>query len=413
MSSVNPRNAADRLERVLAGIENPTNRATCRRYMDERLANGKHPSTLAYELTALRDLAHHLGDVRFEDATREHLARFTALRSLPRTWRNVRKDGTATITTGEATLAESTKAVRRGVVKAFYRWLRGTDTYPPEVAWIRTTRPGNGEIPTDELVTPEDLKVLLQACPHPRDRALLAVLFEGGFRAGEVCALHVGSVTFDEYGAVLTLPKGAAGLKTGARRVRLLDAAPYLHAWFEAHPRKADRAAPLFPIVGDKNTGQRLSPDDVWYFTTSTARRAGLKKHLNPHLFRHTAATNAARAGWTEAMMRAYFGWSKGSDMPATYVHLAGKDYEDMLLEQRGLKQKGEGNGRPALAPFTCRSCGAGNMITAMFCTACRKPLNPEAEAHLREGNMADFKEELARMVSAAVREQLQAAAER
>lgn len=410
MTSVNPRNAAQRLDRLLAGIENPANRETVRRFRDERLANGVRPGTVSNELTALRDLCNHLADVRLEDATRPQLGGFVAQQTVERTWAARRKDGGETRTEPKkVSLKDSTRAVRRGVVKHFYRWLRGTDAYPPEVEWIRTTRPGQDAIPTDELVSIEDLKALLQAHPHPRDQAAMVVLYEAGLRAGELCALNVGSVEFDEYGAVLMLPRGAGGLKTGARRVRILDGTAYLQTWWERHPRKEDRAAPLFPLVGDKHAGHRPGPDDIWYLTTRGGKRAGLTKRMNPHAFRHTAATNAARNGWTEAMMRAYFGWSKGSDMPSTYVHLAGKDYEDMLLEKRGLKARGNGNGTPSLAPLRCRICTAGNPITATFCERCRKPLTPEAEDEIRRRTQEDLKEDLARLVAASVKDQVAA----
>jgi integrase/recombinase XerD len=58
--------------------------------------------------------------------------------------------------------------------------------------------------------------------------------------------------------------------------------------------------------------------------SSAPAKIAKLPKELHPHLFRHTAATERARLGWNEAQMRAYFGWSKSTDMPSRYVHLAG-----------------------------------------------------------------------------------------
>ncbi|WP_340819137.1 hypothetical protein [Methanolobus sp. WCC4] len=35
--------------------------------------------------------------------------------------------------------------------------------------------------------------------------------------------------------------------------------------------------------------------------------------------------------------MNAYFGWVQGSDMPAVYVHLSGRDVDDAVLKANGV----------------------------------------------------------------------------
>jgi hypothetical protein len=102
--------------------------------------------------------------------------------------------------------------------------------------------------------------------------------------------------------------------------------------------------------------------------------------------------------------MRAYFGWTRSSDMPAKYVHLAGLDYEDIELERRGKKGRGD-RGRPALAPLTCKVCNAENLPTATFCQGCRNPVSPAAEAELQKRREAEVKEAASKIVLGGMRE--------
>jgi hypothetical protein len=57
---------------------------------------------------------------------------------------------------------------------------------------------------------------------------------------------------------------------------------------------------------------------------------------VNPHLLRHTRATEAARSGWNEEQMRKFFGWAPGSPMPSTYTHLTAEDMRERVLKDRG-----------------------------------------------------------------------------
>lgn len=387
---------------ILDTIPSPGNRAIVLRYLDERQANAIKIPTLHNEANALRCFCQHIGDLPLVDVKREHIIAHVNVGSRERIWRTRRRDGTMAITKRTIQLNGSTLAARKVILKSFFKWFRGTDDYPPEVRGLKTTRPGGDFIPTDELVTRQDLQALLHHHINPQLRALLAVLYDGGLRAGEMCALNVGSVAFDDYGAVLTLPKGAAGLKTGARRIRIFEAVPYLQAWIEAHPNRADAKAALFFSNSRRAPMARMTGSALWAFCVSAGEKAKLKIHTNTHLFRHSCATEKARLGWTESQMRAFFGWSRSSSMPSYYVHLAGKDYEDMELERRGLL-KTEDRRRPALAGISCRVCKHENLPTAMFCQACRNPVSPEAEAIVQARRQEEMQAQVMAMVQQAL----------
>lgn len=396
MSSITDDNYDAALDRVLNDLHNEGHRAVIEEYLGEKRANDVKSATLYNNSGCLRDLSLFLGDKPFEEATKADIIRFVNQRRRERVWRSTATDGTVTETRREVRLSESTMALRKQMLRTFYKWLLGDDEeYPRNVRFLKTTRPDKDRIPTDQLVTTADMDALLTAHVNPRDKAMLAVLYESGLRAGELCALRIRNAERDEYGFRLVLPRDAPGLKTGARVVRIFyeESGQHLFNWLEQHPFRGDPDAPLFVGFSYRNPGAALRPSSLHHFVVKAGQRAKLAKHINPHLFRHTAATQRAGLGWTEAQMRAFFGWSRGSSMPATYVHLAGKDYEEMELKRRGLIKEGTAT-KSALRPTKCPVCQEMNLSTAWYCQRCRRPITPEAETDMhrqQQGVLADL----------------------
>ncbi|MCD6423243.1 MAG: hypothetical protein J7L42_03915 [Elusimicrobia bacterium] len=85
--------------------------------------------------------------------------------------------------------AEHTKRDYKVVLKRFFKWMEGDDEYPEEVKWIKTTLKSNGHLLPEELLTPEDVEKLISAAYHPRDKALVACLYETGCRVGEILSV--------------------------------------------------------------------------------------------------------------------------------------------------------------------------------------------------------------------------------
>lgn len=401
MPSLAPDAYERQLARILFTIPNASNRAVVEKYLNQRRANGLKPGSILNDANALRGLCEVMGGRPLQSATKDDVVAFVNSLSRERVWRSLRTDGEFTETRRKIRVGEKTLSIRKVLLRLFFKWMRGTDDYPPEVKWLKTRAPNGDSIPTDKVLSNDEVQAVLQAHPDNREKAMLAVLYESGLRAGEVCALNLGNVEFDEYGAVVTLPKRATGLKTGARRVRLLSkngAVHHLQQWYEAHPRKGNPQAALFYSNSHRAPGARFNPRALYAFVRAAGHKANLQKEIHPHLFRHTAATERARQGWTEAEMRAFFGWTRSSDMPSTYVHLAGRDYEKMLFEREGIVPAANDKGG-ALRLKVCRVCNAENLATAFFCQACRNPVSPKAEEEIQRRQQDQLNESMASFV--------------
>jgi len=73
--------------------------------------------------------------------------------------------------------------------------------------------------------------------------------------------------------------------------------------------------------------------------------------------------------------MNQYFGWTQGSDMPSTYVHLSGRDLDGAILKLNGLKVE-ENEKEKESTVSKCPRCEKMNPSTGKFCQQCGLPLD-------------------------------------
>jgi integrase len=56
-----------------------------------------------------------------------------------------------------------------------------------------------------DLLTPDEVSSLIGGCHPIMDRSLIALLYEGGFRIGDLYQLTWGAISFDSYGVVVNI----------------------------------------------------------------------------------------------------------------------------------------------------------------------------------------------------------------
>jgi ribosomal protein L40E len=165
--------------------------------------------------------------------------------------------------------------------------------------------------------------------------------------------------------------------KTGMRRLRIIASTPYLSTWMNNHPLKESPEAPLWIGIGTRNKNEIMTYSSINALLRKLGKRAGIKKRLNPHTFRHSRATYLANH-LTEAQMNQLFGWVQGSDMPSTYVHLSGRDVDKALLKIYGLAKDEAEKEESPLKPKKCVRCDETNPVTSKFCNRCGMVLDVE-----------------------------------
>lgn len=320
------------------------NKELIRRFVEfKTAANVKKPRLVKY-IGTLRIIAErYLEDRDFTDLGRDDLVTIVA---------KIERSG----------LSAWSKHDYKKVLKTFYRWLGR----PALLDWLKVQCPKT-DIQPEELLAIEEVMLMIEMAKNDRDRALIAALYEGGFRIGEIGGLVIKNVNFDRYGALVNVSG-----KTGSRPVRLIFAVPYLAHWIEAHPFGSDRSAPLWVNFQELPGKVALDYEGFHRILKRTAERAGITKRVNPHFWRHSRSTFLA-CQLNDQGMKQYLGWSPGSKMHERYVHLSGRELDPVLLQMYGLQPEEDREERLKTVP--CPHCRALNTTGARVCQNCRMPL--------------------------------------
>ena len=270
-------------------------------------------------------------------------------------------------------ISQNTVREIKKTLKKFFKWLEKEEL----VNWFTL-----GEVETSlgpaDLITEDEFQRILAACTNHRDKAIVALLYESGCRVGELLSLRIKDVQFDEYGAKVWFPLQSLTTKKHRRKVRVVYSVPYLSNWLSIHPRNDDPDAPLFISL---TTKRGLSYDGLTTALSRILKRAGIKKRIYPHLFRHTRATKLV-THMSESIVAKYMGWVPGTRMTKVYVHLADQDVDNAILKMYGIKKDVE---EEDLKVIRCPRCTFINDGKARFCMRCGLPLTEDALKEVEE----------------------------
>jgi site-specific recombinase XerD len=203
--------------------------------------------------------------------------------------------------------SEWTKHDYKVIIKRFYNWLKREKKIKIDLSWLKVTVKNNRIKLPKEILSLEEVEKLANAALNYRDRALIMTLYESGTRAGEFLPIKIKHLEFNQIGCKLTLYG-----KTGSRKILLINSVPLIKAWLEKHPDKDNLEAFLWCGIGYANKEQILSHQSLKKILVECAARAGIKKRIYPHLFRHSRATELAKK-MTEVELCQFFGWTLSS----------------------------------------------------------------------------------------------------
>lgn len=217
----------------------------------------------------------------------------------------------------------------------------------------------------EEILSPEEIKKMVQVADSFRDKALVILLYETATRKGEFLQLRIKHLELinKEYG-LITIPMG----KTESRKLPIIYSIQHIQNWLNAHPNREDPNSPLF-ITQGAWLGRALGEDGIKRLLKILGRKAGINKKIYPHLFRHSRLTELAKE-LTEQELKKFAGWTPNSNMASVYVHLSGKDVSDKILQNAGLIDRDEiRNGKNILQAVKCPRCEKLNPSDVKYCS--------------------------------------------
>lgn len=202
---------------------------------------------------------------------------------------------------------------------------------------------------------------------------------ESGARCGEVSTVLLKDISWNDHGFILTIRNKRSKSKFG-RRIPLCACAEDVKSYINNfHPFKNSPEAPLFVSFADRITPKsNLKVGGIEGIVKKVAQRAGVDKRINihPHIFRHARASQLAELGWNEPMLRQFFGWSKSSKMPATYIHMSQAAMNNRYYQMYGKAKPEDDRAQNLEEPQLRSECGKQNPTGYRFCFHCNTVLD-------------------------------------
>jgi len=126
-----------------------------------------------------------------------------------------------------------------------------------------------------------------------RDRAILETLYAGALRVSEVCNLNWDDIDFAKRELRVLHGKGNKHRLVPLGQYAIDALLKYRPHFEEKWKRKAEGQTAVFLSMRDRRILTRSIPRVINRWVT----RAGIKKHIHPHVFRHSAATHLLENG--------------------------------------------------------------------------------------------------------------------
>ena len=282
---------------------------------------------------------------------------------------------------GNPKYARHTLADYVGFLKRFYLWMRDSGYTSIDERKIKKIKPPAITLMTktaEQLLTEEEVRKMIDACNNSRDRAILATMYEGGFRIGEIATMRWRQVKFNEWNCAVNVDN-----KTRKPRyVPLVMARSFLATWRNDYPLQLTEDAFVFLTLGQH---EQLQYRGFVKQLEKIAYRAGVTKHISPHIFRHSRITHLIQQGFGESKIKLMMWGDINTDMFQCYAHLSNNDIDAEVAQHAGISLTTHQKKSTALEPRQCITCYHINEPTVKFCGNCGSPLDKEAADKLRE----------------------------
>jgi integrase len=272
--------------------------------------------------------------------------------------------------------ADWTRYTYVGILSNFTVWLNERYKLGLTIKIKRKT-PKNSVMP-QYLPTAAEMEKILNGSDDPQTRLFFNIVYESGARISEILTLQLLHVSFNAYGARLSL-RG----KTGQRIVPVVWNANSLREFIQNHPLKEKPDSNLWYFTeGDKILPIRY--DTMRIRLKRLCKELRITKRIHFHLLRHQRLTEMAKCSLGESNIRKFAGWADDSRVVKTYINLSNVDVENSILEKMyGIKTNSD---KEEEKLRVCAKCNEVNPYFFKICQRCKTPLN---EKELMENVMS------------------------
>jgi integrase/recombinase XerD len=280
-------------------------------HLDALIADGRSPHTVRNARSALRELTAFLSRqrvVRIDQLSHEALMRF-------------RLELRSRLTCKGVPLRAGSQREHIGKLRTFCRWLFEMNLIDADFGKGIRQLPKGRRLPKAIMEVTEIDRILagpdMSQRSGYRDRVILEVLYSTAIRREEAATLALHDV--DTGGGYLTVRNG----KNGKDRV-----VPVGRVASELLQGFIERIRPRWPGANATQQlfltrfGSGMHAPAIWQVVRKYARAAGIRKPVSTHTFRHTCATQMARAGVPIRHLQELLG-HESIETTQIYTHLA------------------------------------------------------------------------------------------
>lgn len=139
---------------------------------------------------------------------------------------------------------------------------------------------------SERIMSEAEVQRIIGMENNPRNKLLLRILYAGGIRVSSVCMLKWKDIQERDDGGQMTV------FCKGGKTNTIIIPEPLWGDLILSRKNASDEA-PLFR----SRKGGHLNPSQVWRIVKKSAKRAGIKKAVSPHWFRHAHAFHALDRG--------------------------------------------------------------------------------------------------------------------
>jgi integrase/recombinase XerD len=189
----------------------------------------------------------------------------------------------------------------------------------------------------ERILSEEEVRLMLSGETQPRNRAILRLLYSGGVRVSELCALKWRDLKPRPTGGQITV------LGKGDRTRTIL--LPF-GVWDDLCQLRGG-AGTDDPVFCSRQAGlendRHLSRKQVYRIVRAAARRAGIEGSVSPHWLRHSHASHSLDRGAPLHLVRQTLGHSSIA-ITEKYLHARPDDSSALYLEDRASGTDGSGS---------------------------------------------------------------------
>ena len=178
----------------------------------------------------------------------------------------------------------------------------------------------------------DKITTLLEACPNLRDKVLILLLAETGFRIGELLGVRVGSDIDTRTHAIRVVFReenlNHARAKNAENRKAVISETTYslLLCYLSEYRKLIGRTGYLFVNVSGDYAGRPLTINGVYAMLRRLERKTGIK--TTPHMLRHYFANERRKSGWEIPLIASALG-HKHISTTEKYLNIAGDELEE------------------------------------------------------------------------------------